>query len=468
MSFLRSFKPAFVARTYSSVASSGLKERFKQVAAAKAQQIKEFRAANNNEVVGTYTVDQTYGGMRGIVGLVTETSLLDPQEGIRYRGHDLFEISEKLPKVKGGDEPLPEGVFWLLLTGDIPTEAQVAAVTKEWNSRASIPGHVAEMIAKFPTTLHPMAQFSSAICALQSESKFARQYAKGMSKADYWDYTYEDSVDLIAKLPTIAALIYRHTFHDGTIAALDPNLDWSANFTRMLGFNNADFDDCMRLYLAIHADHEGGNVSAHTTHLVGSALSDPYLSFAAGMNGLAGPLHGLANQEVLIWLKKVHDQIGENYTKQELTDFIWKTLKSGQVLPGYGHAVLRKTDPRFTVQNIFAKKHLPNSPYLKLVSDLYEIAPKVLTEQGKTKNPWPNVDAHSGILLQHFGLTEMSYYTVLFGVSRALGVLASLTWDRALGLPLERPKSITTDALIKFVADSKAAKAKGEAAPELE
>jgi len=224
----------------------------------------------------------------------------------------------------------------------------------------------------------------------------------------------------------------------------------------------------MRLYMIVHADHEGGNVSAHTTHLVGSALSDPYLCLAAGMNGLAGPLHGLANQEVLLWLKKVHEQVGENYTKQELTDFIWKTLKAGQVLPGYGHAVLRKTDPRFVCQNNWAKKHLPNSPWLKLVSDLYEIAPKVLTEQGKTKNPWPNVDAHSGILLQHFGMTEMKYYTVLFGVSRALGVLASLTWDRALGLPLERPKSITTESLKKYVADIKAAKAKGEAAPELE
>ena len=248
-------------------------------------------------MIGTYTVDQAYGGMRGIVGLVTETSLLDPQEGIRYRGHDLFEISEKLPKIPGGDEPLPEGVFWLLLTGDIPTEQQVKSITKEWNARASLPGHVVEMIAKFPTTLHPMSQFSSAICALQSESKFAKAYAKGLHKNDYWEYTYEDSMDLIAKLPTLAALIYRHTFKDGKIPALNPDLDWSANFTRMLGFNNADFDDLMRLYLTIHADHEGGNVSAHTTHLVGSALSDPYLSFAAGMNGLAGPLHGLANQE---------------------------------------------------------------------------------------------------------------------------------------------------------------------------
>eukprot|EP00042_Codosiga_hollandica_P026826 m.129234 g.129234 ORF g.129234 m.129234 type:complete len:475 (-) comp52308_c0_seq1:171-1595(-) len=455
-------------RSMATVPSSGLKERFAAIFPEKSKEIAEFRKANNNVVVGSYTVDQVYGGMRGIVGLVTETSLLDPLEGIEYRGHTLTELSQKLPKLEGADEPCAEGVFWLLLTGEVPTLEQVKAVSKEWNARASIPAHVADMIAKFPTNLHPMSQLSAAVCALQSESKFAKAYASGLPKGKYWDPIYEDAVDLIAKLPTVAASIYRHTYHDGHVAPINPELDWAANFNRMLGFKGDDFDNCMRLYLNIHADHEGGNVSAHTTHLVGSALSDPYLAFSAGMNGLAGPLHGLANQEVLSWLTKVHEKLGENYTIQELKDFIWATLKAGQVLPGYGHAVLRRTDPRFVVQNAFAKKHLPNSPWLKLVSDLYSVAPGILTEQGKTKNPFPNVDAHSGILLRHFGLTETTYYTVLFGVSRALGVLSSLVWDRALGLPLERPKSITTPALIAHVNKINAAKAAGQAAPTLE
>jgi citrate synthase len=203
----------------------------------------------------------------------------------------------------------------------------------------------------------------------------------------------------------------------------------------------------MRLYLTIHSDHEGGNVSAHATHLVGSALSDPYLSFAAGMNGLAGPLHGLANQEVLVFLEKFVAQVGLGATKEQTTDFCWKLLKSGVVIPGYGHAVLRKTDPRYTCQREFALKHLPNDKLFQLVSNLYEVVPGILTETGKVKNPWPNVDAHSGCLLQHFGMKEMNYYTVMFGVSRALGVMASLIWDRALGLPLERPKSYSTESL---------------------
>jgi citrate synthase len=393
-----------------------------------------------------------YGGMRGIKGLVCETSVLDPDEGIRFRGYSIPECQKLLPKAKGGSEPLPEGLFWLLITGDVPNEAQVQAVSKEWAKRAALPSHVVTLLNNFPTTLHPMSQFSSAITALNSESKFAQAYSSGVHKSKYWEYVFEDSMDLIAKLPVIAATIYRNTYRDGKgVGAIDSSKDWSQNFCDMLGYDNAEFIELMRLYLTIHSDHEGGNVSAHTVHLVGSALSDPYLSFAAGMNGLAGPLHGLANQEVLVFLNKVQQELGSKITDDALKDLIWKTLKSGQVVPGYGHAVLRKTDPRYTCQREFAQKHLPNDPLFKLVSQVYKVVPPILMETGKVKNPWPNVDAHSGVLLQYYGMKEMNYYTVLFGVSRALGVLASLVWDRALGLPIERPKSLSTDGLMKQV-----------------
>jgi len=394
-----------------------------------------------------------YGGMRGIKGLVTETSVLDPNEGIEFRNHTIPKCQELLPKAKGGSEPLPEGLFWLLATGKVPTKEQVESVTNEWNTRAEIPQHVVTMLNNFPHHLHPMSQFSAAINALQSESKFAKAYSEGVHKSKYWEYTYEDTMDLIAKLPTIAAIIYRNLYRDGSsVGAIDNNKDWSWNFTNMLGYDNPQFTELMRLYLTIHTDHEGGNVSAHTCHLVGSALSDPYLSFAAAMNGLAGPLHGLANQEVLVWIQKSIKELGENATDEQVKEFIWKTLKSGQVIPGYGHAVLRKTDPRYQCQREFALKHLPNDPLFKLVGQIYKIAPNVLLEHGKAKNPWPNVDAHSGVLLWHYGMKEMNYYTVLFGVSRALGVLASLIWDRAFGLPLERPKSMSTEGLMKMVA----------------
>jgi citrate synthase len=258
-------------------------------------------------------------------------------------------------------------------------------------------------------------------------------------------------MDLIAKLPTIAAIIYRNLYRDHTsVGVIDPKKDWSANFATMLGYENAQFTELLRLYLTIHSDHEGGNVSAHTCHLVGSALSDPYLSFAAGLNGLAGPLHGLANQEVLIFLNGFRKELGDNYTHEHIKEFVWAKLKAGMVVPGYGHAVLRVTDPRYTCQREFALKFLPNDPMFKLVSDLYKVVPDILLQLGKVKNPWPNVDAHSGVLLQYYGMKEMNYYTVLFGVSRALGCLASLIWSRALGFPIERPKSMSTELLKKM------------------
>ncbi|BFZ01452.1 hypothetical protein BsWGS_04491 [Bradybaena similaris] len=432
--------------------STNLRDVLEKIIPEKQKEVIEFRKQYGGTKVGEVTVDMMYGGMRGIRGLVTETSVLDPDEGIRFRGYSIPECQKLLPRAPGGEEPLPEGLFWLLVTGEVPTQEQAAAITKEWNERAEIPNHVITMLNNFPSKLHPMSQFSAAVTAMNSESKFAKAYSEGVHKSKYWELCYEDSMDLIAKLPTVAAIIYRNLYRDGNPPdPIDKKKDWSWNYTSMLGFDKPEFVELMRLYLTIHTDHEGGNVSAHTCHLVGSALSDPYLSFAAGLNGLAGPLHGLANQEVLVWTTKLQEALGGEVSDEQLRDFIWKTLKSGQVVPGYGHAVLRKTDPRYTCQREFALKHLPNDPLFKLVSQLYKVVPDILIEQGKAKNPWPNVDAHSGVLLQYYGLKEMNYYTVMFGVSRALGVLASLIWDRALGLPIERPKSFDTPHLKKLV-----------------
>jgi citrate synthase len=404
---------------------------------------KELKTTYGDKSLGEYKIDQVLGGMRGMTGLLTETSLLDANEGIRFRGYTIPECQAKLPKAPGGNEPLPEGLLWLLLTGEIPTAAQVAGVTADLHARSKLPQHVIDVINSFPNKMHPMSALVAATAALQTESKFAAAYQRGVNKTTYWEYALDDSLDLIARLPEVAARIYRHKFHDNKYIAADKSLDWGANFAHMLGYDSPQFKELMRLYLTIHSDHEGGNVSAHATHLVGSALSDPYLSYAAGMTGLAGPLHGLANQEVLRWLIDFRKQFGsERPSKQVLVDACWKTLKEGRVIPGYGHAVLRKTDPRYTCQREFAQKHLPNDALFQLVSDLYEVVPQVLTEHGKTQNPWPNVDAHSGVLLQYYGFKEEEYYTVLFGVSRALGVLSSLTIDRIYGLPIERPKSI--------------------------
>jgi citrate synthase len=129
-------------------------------------------------------------------------------------------------------------------------------------------------------------------------------------------------------------------------------------------------------------------------------------------------------------------------------------LNSGKVIPGYGHAVLRQTDPRYAAQRGFALKHLPDDPIFKTVSNVYEVVPGILEKQGKAKNPWPNVDAHSGVLQVYYGVKEYDFYTVLFGVSRAMGITSQLVWDRALGYPIERPKSITRKMLKKLAEEA--------------
>jgi len=414
------------------------------------ERLKKLKSEYGKVSVGDVTVDMVIGGMRGIKGMLWNTSLLDPDEGIRFRGYTIPECQNVLPAAIFGGEPLPEGMLWLLLTGKVPTMEQVSALAKELQSRAKVPDHAFKVIDSLPETAHPMTQFTTGIMALQVQSEFQKAYEKGIPKTKYWEPTYEDSLNLIAQLPIIASYIYRRVFKGGKIIPSSDSLDYAANFAHMLGFNDPKMHELMRLYVTIHSDHEGGNVSAHAVRLVGSPLSDPYLAFAAGMNGLAGPLHGLANQEVLRWIKSVVVEIGTDITTDQLKEYVWKTLKSGQVVPGFGHGVLRKTDPRYTCQREFALKYMPDDPLFKVVSQLFEVVPPILLELGKVKNPWPNVDAHSGVLLNHFGLSEDRFFTVLFGVSRSLGTLSQLIWDRALGLPLERPKSVTMDWLESY------------------
>lgn len=447
-----------VKRTFSSNNLS-LKEVLRSQIPNKQKELKELKAKYGDKSLGEVTVDQCIGGSRDVKCMYYETSLLDAQEGIRFRGFSIPELQQKLPTFKGpagAGEPLPEALLWLLLTAEIPTLEQTRALSAELAARSQLPAHVEPLIRSFPKNMHPMTQLSMALMACQTESKFAKAYASGAPKTAYWEHTYEDVIDVIAKLPTIAALIYRCSFKDGKIdMSAGKDLDYSGRFCRLLGRTEPAFDELMRLYLTIHTDHEGGNASAHTTHLVGSTLADPYLAFAGGLNALAGPLHGLANQEVLSWIIQLQEKFakeGKQVDKDTITEFAWETLKGGAVIPGYGHAVLRKTDPRYSCQREFALKYLPDDPLFKIVSTIYEVMPGILTKHGKTKNPYPNVDSHSGVLLWHYGFKDYSYYTVLFGVSRAMGALSQVFWDRALGMPLERPKSVTKEYIENYFA----------------
>ena len=385
--------------------------------------------------VGDVTVSQLYGGMRGIKGLTCETSAVSADKGLIIRGNPLLDITHISP----------EEVFYLLLTGDLPDDGQLSDLQDQLKTHQNVPDYIWKILEAMPENSHPMTMLTVAIQSMQVDSLFASKYDEGIPKTDYWKWTLEDGIRLVAKVTGIAAGIYRHRFNKGDRIAPDNNLDWSGNFAHMLGIEGDDFKKLMRLYLMLHCDHEGGNVSAFSGLTVASALSSPFLSVAAGLNGLAGPLHGLANQECLKFVLEVRDHFDGAPSQEELKQFCWDRLDNGRVIPGYGHAVLRCPDPRYTAFIKFGKKHIKDDDVFSIVSTLFDVVPPVLQEQGKAKNPWPNVDAASGSLLYYYGLTEFNYYTVLFSISRSMGMIAQMVINRAMGIPITRPKSVTTE-----------------------
>lgn len=408
------------------------------------QERQDLLAEKGDKKLSEVSVTQAHGGMRGVKAMICDTSLVEPDKGLIIRGYPLLDIQDLWP----------EEIFLLLLTGEKPSKDDLEDLQKEYDKRAEVPEYVFDVFRAMPKDAHPMTMLSTGIMALENDSKFDQKYNEGITKDEYWRYYLEDALDLLAKLPGIAAGMYRIRFNKGEPIQWKKGLDWGANYARMLGNEDPTFAELMRLYLMFHCDHEGGNVSANTCHTVGSALSNAYYSVTAGLNGLAGFLHGMANQECLRWVLEVMDKFdSEAPTEDQLEEFARDTLNSGQVIPGYGHAVLRVTDPRFQGFIEFGKEHLADDPVFQTVNRLYNVVPGVLKEfseervkAGKSPiaDPYPNVDAGSGSLLYHYGLTEFEYYTVLFGISRAQGMLSQLILNRALGVPITRPKSVGT------------------------
>ncbi len=412
-----------------------LKERFGAKLPDLRDDVRNLLKKHGDVRISDVTVAQAYGGMRGVKGMICDTSEVDPDTGLVVRGRPINELTDRLP----------EEVFWLLLMDELPNHEELESLHDELVYHRAVPHYVWRVLDALPVDTHPMTQLSVAIMSMQRESQFVARYHK-MSKEQYWEATITDAIRLLARLPGIAAGIYRQTFHKGERIPCDTKLDWAANYSYMLG-ETGNIDECrkmMRLYMVLHCDHEGGNVSANTCHTVGSALSDPYLAVSAGLNGLAGPLHGLANQECLDFVLEIEGRYGGVPTDEDLRAMCWDRLNAGQVIPGYGHAVLRVPDPRFVAFHRFGAQHFPNDKVYQIVDKLFRIVPEVLKEQGKAKDPWPNVDAVSGAIIYHYGMVEFSYYTVLFAVSRALGLLAQLIINRAIGTPITRPKSVTT------------------------
>lgn len=388
--------------------------------------------------VANVTVEQIIGGMRGVPSVLCDTSSVSPAEGLRIRGIPILELTSATP----------EEIFFLLTTGQRPSQQEQQQLSSLLVSNAQVPDEVLAVLKGMYRHAHPMAMLSAGLLAMEHQSEFRRAYEEGVAKDRLWEYALADCIRLLSTITGIAAAIYRLKFRDGKLIAPDPSLDWSSNFARMLGVSDSPaWADLVRLYLVLHSDHEGGNVSAFTGITVASALSDPFYAISAALNGLAGPLHGLANQECLAFILDIRERYNGVPSLDQLRDLCWERLNSGQVIPGYGHAVLRVTDPRFTAFYQFAEHYQLDNDCITIAKRLYEVVPDVLRQHGKAKNPYPNVDAISGSLLYDFGMTEYTFYTVMFGVSRALGICAQLLFHRMVNSPIVRPKSVTLDEL---------------------
>ncbi len=403
------------------------------------ERISDLVAANEQKVVSNITLKQLCGGLRGVQGLICNTSFVHPQKGLFIRGIPISELVDRLP----------EEIFYLLCTGELPDENALASLQEELKARSEVPIYVWDTIKNLPEGTHPMVTLSIALLSMQRKSVFARKYSEGMRKSDHWLTTLEDALQIIAKIPTIVAGIYRMRIVYKKRILSDPYRDWSGNFANMMGIDDPEgkLRDLIRLYMVLHCDHEGGNVSNNVCRIVNSALSDPYYSISAGLNGLAGPLHGLANQECLKYVQAIEENFNGVPKEEDLKEYIWATLHSGRVIPGYGHAVLRATDPRFTALLNFGKRVCPYDNVFRIVELLFKVVPDILKEHGKAQNPWPNVDAASGALLYHFGITRFDFYTVMFAASRILGMCAQMIMARGLFAPIFRPKSVTTEWL---------------------
>ncbi len=423
-----------------SILHTALNEQAAKLRARKKEILEQY----GETTIASVTPGHVFGGMRGVPALICETSTVSADEGLRIRNIPIMELTDRTP----------EETFWLLVTGQLPTADELAALQDVFAKYYEIPQYVIDTLKAMPADSHPMAMLSAALLTMERESEFRKAYDEGLGKDELWKPLVNDAARLVASMPGIAAAIYRIRFNKGEIIKpLSNDKDMSNNFAHMLGVSDDPaWKELVRLYLVLHSDHEGGNVSAFTGYVVSSALSDPYYSVSAALCGLAGPLHGLANQECLKFIMDLKEEFGGVPSEEQLKEYAWNRLNSGQVIPGYGHAVLRVTDPRFTAFRQFSLDHNMQDDNVQIVNRVFDVVPGVLTEHGKAKNPWPNVDAASGSLLYAFGMTEFDFYTVMFGVSRAMGICAQMIVKRMLNSSIVRPKSITMDALAEKAA----------------
>ncbi len=388
------------------------------------------------EVVSQITLAQLFRGLRGVNAVICDTSVVDPVSGLYIRNIPVDQLIDHSP----------EEIFFLLCSGELPDPPALSALQADLRRRAVVPDYVWTVLRALPQDTHPMTMLSVATLAMRRESVFSARYAAGMSRQDHWRATLEDALNLIARLPVIAGGIYRHFVKLRPLVLPESTGGYVDYFARLLDMDagSGGFREFLRRFIIVHSDHEGANASVLTGRIVNSTLSDVYYSLSGAMNCLAGPLHGLANQDSVKFALEIRERFDGVPTDAALEKFIRDRLAANKVIPGFGHAVLRDQDPRYLILQALGREVCPQDPLFQISERLAAIVPPLLQEQGKANNPYPNIDGISGILLYHFGMRELSFYTVMFSVAQSLGLCAQLVLARALNFPIFRPKSVTT------------------------
>jgi citrate synthase len=407
-----------------------------------AQQIPVLRACvaelvreHGEQVISEITVKQAFGGLQGVKALVCNTSSVDPRTGLAIRGIPIADLKDRLP----------EEIFWLLLTGLLPSRKEREGLLRDLQGRAGLPPHVGRAVAALPKRAPAMNLMVSGLLALEEGSVFRRRLDAGLTPEEQWEAALEDGLDLMARLPALVGLIYRKKYADGKPRGARFHPDWTAGLVRMMGMRSEAFMAMLRRYLVLHADHEGGDLSAFTAHMVGSGLADPYFAVAAGLCGLAAPRHGRESAAATRFHLAAQTRFGGPPTATQMRTFAREWLLEQGRIPGYGHPVLEVVDPRFAVMHAYGKKHCPRDPLFRTMDAGSRVIPEVLRAAGQPVRRWPTVDAAAGCMLHHFGLTDPDFYPVLMGTSRAMGLIAHLVLCRAVGTPPACPRSVTLE-----------------------
>ncbi len=387
--------------------------------------------------VSEVTVKDLFRGMRGVPVVVCDTSRVDPEAGLFIRErpvNDLLHCSG-------------EALFYLLCTGELPEAAVEQALREEIDRRSKLPDDIRKMIEDLPEDLHPMAQLSIATLMMQRESAFQAAYGRGVPRSEYWESMLEDALNLLARLPVVAAGIYRRKLRGLDWIEPQAGLGFSINFARMLGLSSPDghFEEFIRQFVVVHSDHEGANASVLTARITHSALTDVFAAASGAMNCLAGHLHGRANQESIQFILEIEQRFDGIPTEADLTAFIREQLDNKRIIPGFGHAVLRGPDPRYHALSQFGRQLCPDCAVFAIAGLLEKVVTSELKSRGKVQNPYPNIDGISGALLHYFGMTEHAFYTVMFSVAQSLGLCAQLVIESGLTAALFRPRSVTRE-----------------------